>query len=322
MRKEVKIGLFFVTVVAAAVLGYRYLRGIGLFERTLTLYASYSDVAGLHEGDPILISGYQIGKVEKMWYRSEVQPPRIDIELRLYQKIFLPRDSRARIVNSDILGNKAVVLIPGVASEGLRNKDTIRGEVEESFQETLNRTIEPLKQRTVALMAELDTVVIAIKTVLNTETVHALQGSIRSLTVGINRINQLISQVDTTVREGSSDAQHILRNLRHITESIEQNRHHLGQTIESLGMISDSLSQAPIKSMLDSLDGAVRRLHSITRKIDEGSGSLGLLVNDTTTYHQLNRTLASLEKLLTDLRRHPYRYVKFSVFGGRRKRNQ
>ncbi len=300
-------------------MGYRYLRGIGLFERTLTLYASYHDVAGLHEGDPILISGYQIGKVEKMWYRSQFHPPRIDIELRLYQKITLPRDSRARIVNSDILGNKAVVLLPGTSREALRNKDTIQGEVEESFQETLNRTIEPLKQRTVALMAEMDTVVIAIKTVLNTETVSALQRSIRSVTASLDRINRVISQVDTSVRTGSSDAQYILQNLRNITESIEHNRHHLGQAIAALGMISDSLRHAPIKPMIDSLEDVIYHLHSISQKIDHGEGTLGLFVNDTAAYHQLNRSLAALEKLLNDLRHHPYRYVQFSVFGRRQK---
>ncbi len=320
LRKEVKLGLFFVVVVAAAVLGYRYMRGIGLFSRTLTLYASYHDVAGLKEGDPVLISGYQIGRVEKMTYRSELTPPRIDIELRLYQKIFLPIDSRARIANTDILGNKAVVLIPGKAAEGLDNKDTITGEVEESFQETLNRTIEPLKQRTVALMAELDTVVIAVKSVLNTETVGALRHAIQRLTVSIQRIDRMISSVDTAVQHGSNDAQQTLANLRRITQSIEQNRAQLAHSIAALSAVSDSLQQAPIKSMIDSLYATVTHARSVMAKIDRGQGTAGLLINDSGAYVRLEQSLDALEKLLTDMRRQPYRYVHFSIFGRGRKK--
>ncbi len=320
MKKEIKIGLFFVVVVVAAVLGYRYMRGIGLFQRTMTLYASYYDAAGLKEGDPVLISGYQIGRVEKMQYRSELNPPRIDIELRLYQKIFLPVDSRARISSTDILGNKAVVLIPGKASEGLNNNDSITGEVEESFQETLNRTIEPLKQRTVALMTELDTVVMAVKSVLNTETVTALRKSIQRLTVSIRRIDQMISTVDTSVQKGTSDAQRILFNIRRITESIDQNRAQLSQSIASLSAISDSLQQAPIKSTVDSLYATVVHLRSIMGKIDRGEGTAGLLVNDSAAYVRLEQSLSALEKLLTDLRQRPTRYVHFSIFGRGRKK--
>lgn len=51
------------------------------------------------------------------------------------------------------------------------------------------------------------------------------------------------------------------------------------------------------------------------RKIDEGEGSLGLLVNDPDLYNNLEDASRQLDLLLLDVKYNPKRYVNFSVFG-------
>ena len=72
---------------------------------------------------------------------------------------------------------------------------------------------------------------------------------------------------------------------------------------------------ATIKNVNDALHNVRQLTESISEKINSKSGSLGLLLNDTQLYDNLNQTLVSSDKLLQDLKEHPKRYVHFSVFG-------
>jgi phospholipid/cholesterol/gamma-HCH transport system substrate-binding protein len=49
-------------------------------------------------------------------------------------------------------------------------------------------------------------------------------------------------------------------------------------------------------------------------KIENGEGSLGLLVNDKALYNKLEKTSHDLDELLLDIKKNPKRYVRFSAF--------
>ncbi len=53
--------------------------------------------------------------------------------------------------------------------------------------------------------------------------------------------------------------------------------------------------------------------------INSGKGTLGKLKGDEALYKNVNNATASLDKLLTDFREHPKRYVHFSLFGKKEK---
>ena len=83
--------------------------------------------------------------------------------------------------------------------------------------------------------------------------------------------------------------------------------------------ISDSLAKANLKSTIDNANIAMSNAAEIMKKINQGRGSIGMLVNNDTLYNKLQGSADQLNKLLEDMREHPKRYVHFSVFGGRDK---
>ena len=50
-------------------------------------------------------------------------------------------------------------------------------------------------------------------------------------------------------------------------------------------------------------------------KILGKKGTLGALMYDRSLYNSLNKTVGSMDSLMTDIKSHPKRYVHFSVFG-------
>jgi phospholipid/cholesterol/gamma-HCH transport system substrate-binding protein len=58
-------------------------------------------------------------------------------------------------------------------------------------------------------------------------------------------------------------------------------------------------------------------LQDISLRLTRPDNSLGLLLNDTQLYFNLNQTASSANELLLDLRAQPKRYVHFSLFGSK-----
>ena len=83
-------------------------------------------------------------------------------------------------------------------------------------------------------------------------------------------------------------------------------------------IFSSNLSHSNIKQTLDNANKAVADLQASINKINDGHGSIGLLLNDDKLYKNLSDASANLDKLFIDLKAHPKRYVSFSVFGGKK----
>jgi phospholipid/cholesterol/gamma-HCH transport system substrate-binding protein len=87
---------------------------------------------------------------------------------------------------------------------------------------------------------------------------------------------------------------------------------HYAQIDSSLGAIGRAGGKFEVT--VDNLAVVSDDLKDITAKLRDGKGSAGRLINDDTLILRLEATTASLDTLLKDLREHPGRYVKFSLF--------
>ncbi len=79
--------------------------------------------------------------------------------------------------------------------------------------------------------------------------------------------------------------------------------------------VSHNLSQVDFNATMQRLNHTLSNLQTISDKVNNGEGSIGLLINDKSLYNNLNTTMESANNLLIDLKSNPKRYVHFSVFG-------
>ena len=71
ISNETKIGILTVIGIAILVLGYSYLSGNDVFSRSNKYYAIYNSVDGLSVSKPVLVNGFQIGRISKMTLRQD-----------------------------------------------------------------------------------------------------------------------------------------------------------------------------------------------------------------------------------------------------------
>ena len=61
-------------------------------------------------------------------------------------------------------------------------------------------------------------------------------------------------------------------------------------------------------------DNSVKSIENIAAKVNNGEGTAGRLVNDKELYDRMNRMVEDVDALVKDLKEHPGKYIKFSVF--------
>jgi phospholipid/cholesterol/gamma-HCH transport system substrate-binding protein len=70
INNETKIGILAVVAVALLVLGFNFLKGRDLFDKSRKLHAVFHSVDGLATSNPVTINGLQIGTVYKMMEKT------------------------------------------------------------------------------------------------------------------------------------------------------------------------------------------------------------------------------------------------------------
>ena len=87
-----------------------------------------------------------------------------------------------------------------------------------------------------------------------------------------------------------------------------------------LSGVTKSLDKVDWDSTMVTLESTLTNLKTTTDKFNSTDNSIGALLNDKGLYNNLDSTVNSANALLMDLKANPKRYVHFSVFGAKEKK--
>ncbi len=303
LSRELKIGIVAIVTIGILIWGWNFLKGINVFKTTDTYYAVYSDIKGLIESGVVILNGYKVGNVGKIYFDKD-NASRIVVQIRLEEKVKLPKNTILLIKSSSIVsGIKDIKVILGSGPGYHIPGDTLIGAVESE----LSDIIEPLKNKLGLVLTRLDSTLASVNSVLDETTRKQLKSAIADL-------SETTAGLSASLSPGG-DLERSFDNLASVTGNIRNNNENLAQTLQNLSSVSDSLQKADIKSFIEKADQTFEKLDALLAMIKAGEGTAGQLVTNDLLYKNLNQTLGSLDSLLTDLKQHPKRYVHFSVFG-------
>ncbi|MCK4698724.1 MAG: hypothetical protein KAT38_00245, partial [Bacteroidales bacterium] len=205
------------------------------------------------------------------------------------------------------LGTKAIRLIIGDGESFVINGDTLKGQIEIALQDQIGEQLYPLKEKAENLMVSIDSVLSIIQYTFNSSFSNDLGESVR-------HINNTLGALDTMVAKKDGSLAGTMANIESITRNLAKNNEELTRTLENLASVTDSIAQSNIRSSINNLDQSLANLNSILLKINEGTGTAGMIINNDSLYYQFTETIESLNLLLRDMQMNPKRYVHFSLF--------
>lgn len=290
-RLSLVVGVFL--VVALAVGGFALLSlgtSAGLLEPRYRLVTYFEDVQGLVAGAPVRLAGKDVGQVEQVSFAAlGEQRPAVRVVLQLGRSVQdrVRSDSVASIGTIGLLGDKYVAIsMGGAAARVLEDDDELASVSPIDLSMAVVRGTEAIDN--VASLAEnLNRVVgsfheamggqrLADATAAAAKAAEDLGGVVREVREGNGLLHSLIYD-EYAGSEGASLSRSLVRVEQILTE-IQGGQGMLHQLV---------YTPASELELIRELERASTRLASALEKVDEGQGTLGLLVNDPTLYYDL-----------------------------------
>ncbi|AXI99323.1 ABC-type transporter Mla maintaining outer membrane lipid asymmetry, component MlaD [Cyclonatronum proteinivorum] len=299
MKNEVKVALTIFLSLIVAVLGYRFMTESPLFSQAYELHAHFDRVDGIVSGSSVLMQGIKIGTVRRVAFLDDSDSLRVSMSFNMDRQ--LPKGSVAFIRSFQIV-DKAIEIERSDSSEMLETGGVLQGIYDEGLMgtvreigETSGRNIETTTERLGSVLTQVDEMLLGGS---RTD----IEQSLRSLNASLNSVEQLLA-------ESSDDIGATVAHLRSTAAAIdslstgEQDR--LRQIIINLEEASDRFA-----SLSGEMEGVSRDLTDIMQKINEGEGSLGLLINDPSLYQNLDSLSYNLNALIQNLNENPRHFLK------------
>lgn len=313
ISNETKIGALTAIGITILILGYSFLRGDEIFGGTNHFYAIYSNVDGLTLSRPVLVNGFEIGRVSKMKLQKNGSTI---VELSIDRQYSIPKNTIAKLGSAGLLSGKAIIFEYGNSNIPAEDRDTLKPEIEGSLVDDL----QPIQNKAESLINKLDSSLAAINKILNPNFQKNIDRSFLSIANSLQTLEGTTKKIDDLVSTQTTHINGILANTQTVTENLKASSAHLTNITSNFDKVSGDIAAANLKQTLDNANKAVADLQTTIAKLNTTNGTAGALINDRQVYDNLTKVTASLDSLFVDLKAHPGRYVHFSVFGKKDKK--
>lgn len=303
-----KVGAMTIALVTALYLAYRFIApDIGTADG-YSVYAYLPDVTGVAPNSRVMISGVQVGVLEKI--SLEDGKARVDVRMRpeyaLYEDAAIGRRA------ASLIGEYYVVLTPG--TEG-RPRIPDGGQVKNLIPEA---SIENLQERLQEILGDVKAVTGTLRKTVGSDTGEKQIAEILenlaevteelAETVKENRgaVRQTINNINTITAQSQPNIDAILKNIRQVTEDVkemtaappapgeqpggpgaaEQKPGDIRSTIERVNRASASL-----ESVLEHAD-------NIAARVDRGEGTVGRLTKDETLINEVENVVEGVSDIV------------------------
>jgi len=308
INKEFKVGALIFSALIVLYFGIDFLKGADVFNPARTYFVHYKNVDGLTASNPVMLDGFQVGLVKKI---RIVQGPesKVLVQLEINKEIIISKLGKAMLTNNGLLGGKMIVLDPG-QGEQIAEGDTLIGSVIPGFTSMLEDKAQPMVNQVTHLVKTVDTLVASF---------HPTAAKLGETLESVRKLSDASTNL---VSDSRSEVHEIAENLQKLSASLLEAEKQLQQLLAKTDKITDSLNKADIAGAVHSLHKSADQLNQTLSSINQGKGSLGKLVKSDSLYKNLNASSASLNSLLIDVKANPKRYVHFSLFGGKEKKQK
>jgi len=323
MSNEIKIGILAIVTIALAFWGYKFIIGNNILVKTNSYQVLYDDVSGLQIGTDVKIHGVDVGTVAGVKLLPG-EKEQVLVVLELDKDISIPKDTRAVIATTSVMGSMDVMLKYEKSCNGVDCAEVgsfLQGETLGLIgsmvgTDNLELYIKELESTLLVLMDSID------QKFLSVESQNPLAKTLRNLDATTGQLSVASAKLNGLL---SKEIKNTLGSLESVTGTLDEKKETLASVLDNADTLTSQLAAANLDQTIgefqQTLEDLQKTLASATSTLDgvnatvggisKGEGTLGKLMKDDELYYNLQRLITNADSLSNDLKDHPYRYVPF-----------
>lgn len=291
-RTELQVGILMILAFLGLVAGIFWISGARFGGNDMTFYVKAESAGSIAEGATVSLRGVPIGAVDQI----RIVEDGVVLRLEASPKGELPTDTRAALGSAGFLGQAGVSLQPGNAASSLVSGDTILAESAPGLTELADQLGDQAAD------------------VLNRTQRMLSDSVIASVQEGAAGFAGTMTELDSMLARQSATLEQLIQHLESATASLDQaaDGPELERTVQNLDSLTMRLAAAS-----EQFDSTSKSLDSILRKIDEGQGSMGKLVNDPVLHDKMVAAMENMQAaseevalMMKSFREDPEKYTK------------
>ncbi len=315
LSREARIGILVTISLIIFFTGFYFLKGSDLFSDDKVYYCYYNDVDGLLSSSPVEIRGLNVGHVNSFGLEGNKG---VKVAISVHKSIAIPEGTMATITSDGLLGNKMIRLDLGNGTNALNAGATLSTSQEPGVVDNISDQMTPLIKSMRKTISALDTVIAGVNVIAGSENRQVITNTLKNIELTSSNLTSISNDLNKETGEIKS----ILHNTNSFTANLAKNNDTVQHMLSNLNMLSGQLSRAPLQQAITQLNATTEQLQGVLGKINNGQGSLGMMVNDKNLYTNLNSSLTTLQKLMADVNANPRRYVNVTMFGRKPKKEK
>ena len=276
MSNEARVGLFIVIVIIIfSILSVEIGELSFSKKKTYPITMVFSSVEGLKKSSPLELAGVQVGSVTGIALNADYSAV---VSAAINEDIKLPINSVASIATKGVLGDKIIVLTPGLSENTIEPGGNLA-------RTSVPPSLDFLLMQLGELAGNLTELTGALNSVFGDE------DTLRSI---LNNIHKLSEDSSALVAENRENISGILSNFTEITDNFSVVSQDLTSTSHDLGQILDRMNtgQGTIGKLINddtlyvTMVDFMEKMQQFTSNLSQDS-TINLLLSDSSLYYDL-----------------------------------
>ena len=318
MWSKLKVGVVISIALILLLLTVFFAGGIqDLFTSKVVIKAQIKDVKGLRRGAPVWVSGIEIGLVKGISLNTQYGTM-VTMSIKESALPYIRSDTYANVITQGLLGDKYIELNSGTVEAGQIKPGTIiKGVAQLEVKDLVDASsvsVTKITEFVDKIESILDHFEKKEGTVAKLLKDPALYDNLKQSTTTLLAILKEFKESEGSAKMFIKDPS-VYNNMLAASSSLEK----FSRTINEGNGTLKKLAESP--QIYDNLNSASQKLDTVLSEIDSGEGTAGTLVKDKELASQLKETVAGLseavlelKELTRDVKAHPKKYFKFSIF--------
>jgi phospholipid/cholesterol/gamma-HCH transport system substrate-binding protein len=289
-----KVGAMTVVLGVALYFGWQFVSRSAGTEDGITVWAHLPDVTGVAPRSRVMISGVQVGVVD----RISLDGGKARVDIKMKPEFPLYDDAAIGKKATSLIGEYFIVLAPGTEGlEELEDGDQIKNLIE-------SPTLEDIQGQASAVLKDVKAVTHSLKESVGSdqgqkniekilknlaETTEQLNETVKENRAGVR---EAITNVGAITRESRPELLAILKNIKTVTNDVKQLTGKGDKAGQPSGELRSTIERVNRASA--SLESLLKHADNVAARIDRGEGTVGRLTKDETLINEVEEVVEGI----------------------------